>query len=389
MQTKTSALYAVGILTFFLTIFDGILAYVIPIEVTTQGYSKTAVGFILGFSSIAGAWGDILLSKFLKSSNFRRLFLAMYICCLLYAITLWQANGVFIYLLAMAFWGLYFDLRSFATFNFIGRFTPHRLHAHNFGILDVFKCLGYVIAPLIASMLIVDQVTDQPFLIALLFLGFSISAYFGLVFLTKTTHERVSLRKKNYSLLLEIDTWKKIGKYIAPVLLFTFLISMYDAFFWTLGPFFGGIFLSLYFLPTLVVGWFVGRFTKRYGKKRTAFISFALGSVVISFVGFANSSWLILIVVLVSSTFSAIAWPAINGAYADYIEESPHLEQEIEGVTDFAYNLAYILGPITAGILADRFGNGISFTIFGTIALIMSIILLAVTPRRIHVPNKI
>ena len=176
MQSKTSALYAVGILTFFFTIFDGILAYVVPVTIISQGYSKTALGFILGTSSFAGAIGDIFLSKFLKTSNFRRLFLAMYACALLYVTILSQANIIILYLLAMAFWGLYFDFKSFATFNFVGRFTPHRLHALSFGIIDVFKCLGYVIAPIIAGLVIIGTVTDQPFIIAFVFLIFSSSS---------------------------------------------------------------------------------------------------------------------------------------------------------------------------------------------------------------------
>lgn len=399
MNNKTSALYSVAILTFFLAIFDGILAYVIPLDVTSQGYSKTALGFIIGSSSLAGALGDILLSKFLKTSHFRRLFLAMYICCLIYATTLWRANTLVLYLIAMAFWGLYFDFKSFATFNFVGRFTPHRMHAVSFGIIDVFKCLGYVIAPLIAGIIIVEKITEEPFVLALLFLGFSVLSYVVLTFLTKRTHERLPLKKKNYGLLLELATWRKLGKVIFPVLLFTFLISMYDSFFWTVGPLiseslstvskFGGLFLTLYFLPTVVVGWFVGRITHKFGKKRTAYIAFALGSLFLTTVGFLSSSWVVLLIIFISSTFSAIAWPAINGVFADYIEEAPHLEQEIEGVSDFFYNIAYVIGPITAGILADSFGNSSALSIFGVLGVIASIILLIVTPKRILIPNKV
>lgn len=388
-MNKTSSLYAVGMLTFFLTIFDGILGYTIPLDVISQGYSKTALGFIIGSSSLAGAIGDILLSKFLKTSNFRRLFLAMYICCLLYALSLWQANTLIIYLIAMAFWGLYFDFKSFATFNFVGRFTQHRMHASSFGLIDVFKCLGYVIAPLIAGIIIVDKITDKPFIIALLFLAFSALSYFGLIFLTKNTHEHLPLRKKNYSLLLEINTWKKIGKIIWPVLIFTVLISISDSFFWTVGPFFGGLFLTLYFLPTVMVGWFVGRITKKFGKKRTAFVSFALGSLFLTLIGFLGNSWLILILIFISSSFAAISWPASNAAYADYIEESPHLEQEIEGVSDFVYNFAYTIGPIMAGFLADSFGNNMTLSLFGVAGVLVCIILLVVTPKRIHVPNRV
>lgn len=399
MYSKASSLYLVALMTFFFTLFDGTLAYIIPLEVTGQGLSKTTLGLILGTSSIAGAVGDIFLSKILTNSNFRRLFLIMYAFCFGYVLLLWQANTLVMYLVAMVLWGLYFDFKNFATFNFVGRYTPHRLHASSFGVIDIFKCLGYFIAPLLAGLLIVDTVTEQPFIMALLFLGFSVIVYIALIFQTRKNKEHLVLKKKNYGILLELQTWQKLSKFLLPVLIFTLMINIYDSFFWTVGPLiseelssinrFGGLFLTFYFFPAVIVGWFVGSTTKRFGKKRTAFVSFAIGAGVLSLVGLVSNSWIVLLVVLLSSFFTALAWPAIHGSYADYIEESPHLEQEIEGVSDFFYNIAYATGPIMAGILADNVGNTMTLTTIGIAGVTISVILLLITPKHIRVPAKI
>ena len=74
-------LYAGGLMIFFWALFDGIVSYISPLLITHGGYSKTALGFLLGSSSVAGALFDYLLSRYLKNPHYRGVYLMMFAAC--------------------------------------------------------------------------------------------------------------------------------------------------------------------------------------------------------------------------------------------------------------------------------------------------------------------
>ncbi len=394
------ALFIISLTLFFIRIFDGILAYAVPLLVIEQGFSRTQMGMIIGFSSLAGATFDIVLSHVLTKVSYKRLFLFLFVTCLFYALTLWGAQTLLVFLLAMAMWGIYFDFMSFATFDFVARELPKDEHSAGFGVLDIFKSLGYLLAPLLSGLVIIDRVNDRTFIFALIFLA--IGAIFFLLIATDKNRE-VDLKhkriRKPLSIFQEMQQWRQLSKFLFPVLFMTLVMNFSDAFFWTIGPLisenlsqihpFGGLLITLYFLPSLLVGWFVGSITKRFGKKRTAIVCFFCGSLILTSSAFVGLSPLLLIVVLLSSLVSAVAWPAMNGAYADYIEETPRIEAQIEGVNDFAYNIAYVIGPILAGFMSDRVGDLTALSLTGVVGVISSVILLKITPRHIRLRAQV
>ena len=189
--------------------------------------------------------------------------------------------------------------------------------------------------------------------------------------------------------------WGDLGKVLFPVLILTFTLNLIDAFFWTLGPIFAenlpgmkqfaGFFMTAYSLPALVAGWSVGTITRRFGKKRTAFVALLIGACILSLLPLASGAPVVILTVFLAASFISITWPSINGAYADYISETPKYEKEISGLQDFFTNIGYVVGPILAGIIAGYFGNSQAFSFLGVFAAVIAIVLIAVTPENINV----
>lgn len=393
-------LYNASLMIFFWSIFDGIISYITPLVITAGGLSKTTMGLIYSGSSVFGAVFDFLLSKFLKNTHYRKLFFLMFAICFGYPFLLWKAYSVFLFIVAMAFWGLYYDLMNFGCFDFVSRTAKTNEHSSSFGVLGVFKSLGYLIAPLLAGWLVVKAVETKPFLAALLFLAISFLFYLLLLSLTKNG-SRETIKEKIYkpvNVLVELHIWKKVGLVLLPVLIFTMLLYVFDAFFWTLGPLysqdfknfsnFGGLFMTMYTLPTLLTGWVVGRLTKKFGQKRTAFVSFLIFSVCLSFLALLRNPYLILSLVFFSSMIGSLAWPAIKGAFVDYITESFKYEKEIEGLGDFFINIGYVLGPMLAGFFSDKIGNSNAFSVLGMAGVLVTLVLMVVTPKEIKIAVK-
>ena len=77
--------------------------------------------------------------------------------------------------------------------------------------------------------------------------------------------------------------------------------------------------------------------------------------------------------------------PANKATYADYVSETRYIETEIESQADFATNFGYVIGPIMAGYLADTIGNIPAFAAIGVIGVVLSLILLFITPKEIKI----
>lgn len=391
-------IFILGLMVLFWGMYDDIVQYLTPILIMRQGYSITAIGLIIGSSSIAGALFDFFICRVFKNTDFRRIFLAMFAVCLIYPLILWQASGVWLWLLAMAIWGLYYDLLGFGIFDYIGRHTLAQEHSAGFGVVQIFKSVAGVIAPIIIGLLIAENFNWQPFVLMWVFLFVGFIFFIQLFLAHRKYPDIVELKdNKKRNIWAELRLWRKLWIKLLPVLSFTLFVFVIDAFFWTLAPLygqrsefhgFGGLFLAAYILPFLIIGWFVGSINKRFGKKRTAFASLLIWSILMSAFFLVFDPWWQLALVFVSALFISLSLPSINGAYADYISEAPIVEGQIQGLEDFAFNIGYVIGPILAGILADVFSISVAFSILGFFGLLLAVILLKFSPRTIVIKVK-
>jgi cyanate permease len=69
--------------------------------------------------------------------------------------------------------------------------------------------------------------------------------------------------------------------------------------------------------------------------------------------------------------------------FTQVIFEKPQKEQEIEALSGLAVNAGYIIGPVSAGFLADKLGNLESFTVLGIVGVVATLLL--ISSRKHHV----
>ena len=396
---KAKHLYLLGVMALFWTVFDSIIQYITPLILSERGFSNTILGIIIGSSSIAGAFFDFLMSRFIVRVDFRRIFMVMFAICFIYPFVLWQAKTVWLFLALMAVWGVYYDLYNFGVFNFISHFTKKEEHSPSFGVMLVFRSLGGILAPLIIGLVIIETINWRVLALGWLFL--LIGFVFFLVLLVLIKKKGIIEKQESNphkSFFSEINLWYKISHRLWPILILTMLLYSVEAFFWTLGPLFAetlklgqfsGLFLMIYALPSLLVGWFVGVVTKKFGSQRTAFLTFLGGSLCLVLFFLLPHSAIILPFTFLAGCFFALSLPSVNGIYADCIYNNIMIEEEIESLEDFATNMGYVLGPIIAGVLADLLGLIKSFSIIGIIGVIMSFFLLFFAPKKIIVSKKL
>lgn len=399
-DNRHKPLYLFSLLLFFFVIFDGIVSYTVPLLIVEAGISDTVMGLIVASSSVAGAIFDLLLCRFLKNTNFRRLLMMMFGMALFFPLVLTQSKTAFGFTVAMVLWGLYYDFFNLSQFDFVAREMGKNEHTSSYGIISVFKSLGYAVAPLLAGLLVgVAVVGSKPIILASVFFLISVM-FFVILWKNRNREKKVETLlppscpniPRAGSLYREISLWWRLGRVIFPVLFLIFLLNVIDVFFWTIGPLFsenfgiwGSLFLFSYQLPPLLVGWFVGGVAKRFGKKRTAIVSFLIGSLIYCTFWFISNIWLIIGLNFLAAFFLSFSWPAISGACADYESESPSLAREIETIQDYFTNLGCVIGPIFAGILSDNLGHVNTFSALGVFGVVSAVWLLIVTPKKISI----
>lgn len=394
---KNKTIYVCAIMVFFFSIYDGILEFITPIAIIQNGFSNTAMGLIISSSSLFGILFDLILYRLFKDFKFRRIFLAMFGLCALFPLILWQAKTFSWFILAMAVWGMYYDLFNIGNLDLVSRRSEKKAHAASFGIISIFWGLGYLLGPLISGFLIKEPLDSKPFIAAGIFLGLMFISFLTLIFVSRKDIDMIKQEKpiKTKSFFNEIRLWRKIGNFILPVLMATFIMNISDAFFWTIGPVlsvnfpelsnWGGLFMMAYILPWLFVGGVVSLLTKKFGKKHTAFSGLIIGSIFLLAFPFIKSPFLLIIFSFLASCGISIAWPALSGAYADYVSEVPRVEKEIVVMKDGFGNMGFIIGPVLAGLISDLISAQGSFAILGLMCLITAIILWRVTPKHINI----
>ncbi len=378
----------------FFMLFDVIITYVVPLLVLEQGYSKTLVGIIFSTAAVSGAFYSFALYKIFKKAYYRLLFTFMFLVSLIYCFVIWNAHAFILFVIGMIMWGFFYSLLNFGTLDFYSRFIPEDEMSAKFGILEAFRALGCLIAPLIAGFLVVDKVVGwEPFGTALVFL--SISAFFFLLLLREAGGVKQfipsveSYSKRGFS--EEIRSWKRVGGCIFPLLFLIAVSTLNDAFFITLGPIvaerlifepFDGLFMTAYFAPLLIVGALIGPITKVVGERKTAIIGLFIGSVILATISFIDNPFIIILVVFVSACFTCMMTPISSSISATYIQNTPGTKKEVLELKDFFFNVGYIIGPIAAGIIADTVGAMQAFSVLGVLGILFAGILFFIMPDK-------
>lgn len=376
----------VGMLLFW-GLFDSAIVYLSPVLASQQLHSNSEVGLLLASSSLAGAIFDGLLGHFVRRPHFRKFYLGMLAVCALTPFVLLSANTVWMFLISMALWGLYFDLCSFGNVDFASRLRGKTEGTEFFSLLQLVKGIGFLVSPIIVSFLLRE---NEGALILLLVSYIALA--FGFYFLVIKQHHdhpgKLDMPLKKTSFLTELHVWKKISTKAIGPLVFIILFASFDATFMTIGPlaaesFRGldpvhGLFVSAYWLPALFLGLYLPKIVKIFGAIKTAYFGLLIAALVVCLFPLTTSALPLIALVFLSSLFSSMCAPAISVAFAQAVKSDRGNEREIAALQDFAANLGYIIGPVTAGFLSDSFSYMNTFLVMGVIVTAVVCVLIVV-----------
>lgn len=385
-----------SLVLFFLFLGDAILSFWVPNILEDSLGDSLAMGFVMSFSSIVGFGMDLIFPQLIQGVTVKRLVVFSAGTSLAFSLVLLSSLKlpvIWVFLLAMAIWGIYYEFFGFAEQQFIADTLPLKLRSSGWAFYGVFKNLAYFLGPLIGAWVVLKGDYLPPVSsIFFVIVGLGILLFF------KKSHERkLEVELKRVNLLSELSHWATLLKHVWPVVVLSLVLGLIDSTFWTTGTVLteklareniaGSLFLSFYQMPSMFMGLILARFNISEGKKKMA-MKLLLGSgMFLVAVGFVNSIYLILAMVFLSSTLLAICYPLTNAVYSDIVARMGRERKHLIGLTNSSISVAYIIGPILAGFITKFVGSEKTFSVMGALAAFVALILIFVTPKKLKLPE--
>jgi len=384
------------VILFFVLLSDAVLSDWVPGYLQGVLGSPLAMGLMMALSSVVGFVMDLIFPQLLRSSGVRKLAGGALLGALIFLLSMLSSTWwsyLLILSMGMAAWGIYYELDSFMTQQFVAGVAPSHERSSVWGVVGVVRNAAYFLGPIVGGY--AAFYGDR--FVVLGSMGVLLFAYLLFLMIRLPTEREVDHHDAPINLKEEISHWCALGVRVWPILLTSFVVGLIDATFWTSGTVLtdrlaeqsslGGWFLSAYMFPFLFAGIVVARWGVDVGKKKWAARFLLIGSLSLMLVGFVESTLLLLIVVAVAGLFIAMAFPLIDSVYTDLVARARKGRKHIMGMSSATFSLAYVVGPILAGFISGRLGEEMTFTMLGGTVCVVAAILLIVTPKKLKLPQ--
>lgn len=372
-------LYRFAIISLIYSIANGMVGFILPILLEEEIKSLTIVGFILASSSIWNIITDILMGFMKKPPGYRLLLQIVGAILTLLFLSIWLWEHPWLLVLSTVIWGIYTELFSFITYDFVIKTSEEEDRAASFGLLSNFRSLGYALAPIIIGQALI--ISRQLTMFTGLFFALSLWLYINIQYGLKKLPQNNEITKRKLHFFNELRLWLKIGKKIYS-LFFVFLVrGIADGVLTSFVPifvafnenlkFYAGFILSALSLPTaLLSGWF-GHLADIYGRKKFILLGLIISTLALFPFGYSQNGYVAIFLALMIGVGYSLYSPALEALLSSYIEEHDNQEAETISESGIVYNLGFVLGAALTGILTTILGGfGQSFAVLAGVYVI-------------------
>ncbi len=380
---------------FFVFLGDAILSDWVPGYMQESLGSPLLMGIVFSFSSLVGFLADLIFPQYLQRVEVRRMvFLAivtsLFFGVLLLGATWWPVVGLF--LVAMAVWGVYYEFLGFGGQAFVAQSIPSHFRAGAWSVLGAFRGLAYFLGPIIGSSIALNRGNKFVVLMAMFFVVVGLLMW---VFSPGKKRDLVIDEKEvRVNLFIEVKHWGLLLKSVWPVVTISLMLGLLDSTFWTTGTVlsdelaanhaWGGMFLPFYELPMIVIGLVVAKLGIYKGKKKLAEFFMLISGIALVFLSLSDAVWLTLLIAFVVGMATSICWPLKDAIFSDMVSRMGHEGKHMIGLSGSTVSAAYVFGPIISGAIANAVGEKNTFVVIGLGLILVSLVLLVVTPRKMR-----
>lgn len=382
---------------FFIRLADGAIGFWAPAQIESVFDNQVVVGLIISIQSIVGFFADLIIPHMLRAAKARPLaFAAALLACATSLAFWWSVAWPFalLFVVTMIGWGVYYELMSFATYQFMGNEVPVRLRSGAWGVGDMFLNFAYFLGPLAATFLLVHGAAATETAI-LLFLACALVLLW--IFRDAQEHSD-NVERQDVNPWEELRRWSVLSSVIWPAIMITLMLGCIDATFWVTGVLWsqalsqtnalGNFIIPLYQFPPLLVGIVIAKWGVYKGKKILAEKFLLAAGVLLACLGLFRSLPMVLSLVFSASVALSLTYPLLEGVYTDIVARMGREKKDLIGLINAVSNVSYVFWPPVAGMIATMLDQRLTFAIVGGMAALVALILLFVTPKKLRLPQQ-
>lgn len=382
---------------FLLRLADAVISFWAPNQIQSSLNSSIWMGIIISFQSIIGFGADLIFPTLLRTTKTKRLIFWAIIMSALTSFFLTASviqPFIAIFLITMTLWGIYYEFVAFANYQFMGSVVPPHMRSAAWGVVGTFVNLAYFFGPLLAAAVLLKSYVLAEGLI----LVFLVTALLLLTLLKGHHDAPTQIDLKEINPLVEIKHWLALSKHIWPVMVLSLLMGFIDSTFWTTGAiwteklskvnYLGGLFLPLYQLPAIFLGVVIAGWGIYKGKKILTEKFLIVAGIFLIALSVSDAIIWQLSMVLLSAAALSVCYPLLESVYTDIVARMGKEKKDLIGLTSSVVNVSYIIWPPVVGIVAALIGERLTFSFVGVIVVIVSVLLLFVTQKKLRLPQE-
>lgn len=376
---------------------DAILSDWVPgfIQETLGG--SLFMGVVMSFSSVVGLGADLIFPQLMKNVLVNQLLKWAMGASLLFSASLYFVSirpVLPILLLSMGVWGIYYEFLSFANQQFVSDVVGAKDRSKIWSIVGVVRGFAYFLGPILGGSIMAGLGNTGVVVVSAIITLVALAIMF---LVGMKNNEKVILETKHVNLFAEIKHWWVLLEHVWPVVMISLVLGLIDSTFWTTGTVlsdalanqhqWGGMFLPLYMLPSLFVGFIVAKWGIYKGKKKWAEVFLLLGGLMFAGIGISSNVYWQLLAVFLGSCMLSVSYPLTDAVYSDIVSRMGRERKHMVGLSSSTVSLAYIVGPVLAGLIASRVGERMTFSSMGVGVAVVAWLLLIITPKKIKLPQ--
>ena len=398
-------LFVVYCLTLTLLLFvESVMGYYFPIVLEESTGSNMSTGLVIGLCNIAALICDFVFPEIFKKKTWKFLFLAAILIQFgfpgftnLAIVT----GGAGLFIVAGLFWNVYYEFMAFSRQNFIVSNESKDNYSQVWGIISVLSSFVGLVGPVVGSLLLKETVGSR-----VLFFGMfqTLTLFSGLILisLTPKTQQEHKLRRTIHhklSIFKDLKLWEILGGRVFPIIIIGVIISLISAAVMSFGGLMGvemfkgedldWLLIVVFAIPSIIASLILTKFSVRKYKKLISQILIILAGLSLCVMPLLKSQPIvILICFFFCSLFLSFAWIVNEAVYSDLSERARDEKIYINGMERLNDSIGYLIGPIVVGFLADKTDYYVAFAFVGFICVVLGIVLIMITPKKILIPHQ-
>jgi len=394
----------IGIASAIYTTGNGAVFFLLPLLLGKLTENFMLLGLMIAIPSVFSMFFDIPTGELADCVGRKKLVILGLGGMIVFALLLPFADSLETLAFLLLLLGFSNQLINVPIRSYVMEIAPKDKTSEYFGVQLTGMQLGFTLAPLIAGVLLSEDILAGRAVVSLLYIVTCALAivlvHFGV---RETLMERKSLAcgirsvitKDNIFMkgLMEYRALKSAGLVIF-LLTLSFIIT--DGLIWAIEPLYNnlgigtemvGVILSMFVLPFVLFQIPAGFLADRVGKvKVLMFGLFLAGSFLIIF-GLTRDVYIMITAAFVSTLGLALAVPATDGLLTDV--SSGKDRGSVVGVWDVAEDLGYIIGPIMGGIIAELYQDiTIPFIFLGAFLLLLIVPVLFIRNKKPEISHN-